>query len=126
MAGDGTEAVERRAAGGFTVVSQREMTLATSKYSSGDWEPGGSPATLNGLALTYNQPITVPMRTKGGREATFVLTVGGERTKVKVQGSACQGFTADWCSGYSPERGIAGMRIACAGEGFAIRGTAQF
>jgi len=123
----GTGSPARQAAGGFTVQSQRDITLATSKYSSGDWEAGASPANLNGLALAYGQPMTVPLATKGGKAATFVLTVLGVKTKVQVQGSSCGGFTGDWYSGYSPERAVGNAaKIQCAGAGFEIRGTNAF
>lgn len=123
-----TAAAERKAAGAeFSMVSQPDATLKTSKYSSGDWEPGASPANINGVSLAYDSPAAVPLGTKGGKEATFVLSVLGQTTKVKIQGSTCIGFTGDWYSGYAPERGMgSGSKIACAGQGLQIRGTAQF
>lgn len=123
-----TAVAERKAAAtDFSMVSQREVTMKTSKYSSGDWEPGASPANINGVSLAYDSPAAVPLGTKGGKEATFVLSVLGQTTKVKIQGSTCIGFTGDWYSGYAPERGMgSGSKIACAGQGLQIRGTNQF
>ena len=126
-AGTTTAAERKAAAADFSMASQREVTLKTSKYSSGDWEPGASPANINGVSLTYGTPVAVPLGTKGGKEATFVLSVLGQTTKVKIQGSTCMGFTGDWYSGYAPERGMgSGSKIACAGQGLQISGTNQF
>ena len=114
------------AAASFTIQSQSTLTLASSKYSSGDWEAGASPASINGLSVTANQPVGVPLASKGGKEATFVLTVAGVRTKVLIKGSTCIGFSGDYY-GYSPERGIGtGSRITCTGQGFSIAATDQF
>lgn len=122
-----TAPAREAAAASFTMASQFNVTLSVSSYSSGDWETGASPANLKGLAVPEDQPVGVPLASKGGKNATYLLSTMGQTSKVLMQGSTCVGFTGSWYSGYSPARGWGnGARIACAGQGISITAQDQF
>jgi hypothetical protein len=82
-----------------------------------DLSPVGDPTDAPGAG--------VPLASKGGEEAMFVLTVFGVPTKVLIKGSTRIQFSGAYY-GYTPQRGIgSGSRITCTGEGFSIAGAAS-